>query len=355
LRFDLGTLGGPNSQVNWPVKNTRGQIVGNAETAAPDPYNENFCRFGTGNICLGFYWQGGVMYSLPTLGGNNGYAAGNNNRFKIVGWGETTKHDSTCLTGHTLQYEAVMWGPEPGQIQELPPLKGDPDGAAVGINDNDQVVGISGPCGDDDGLGARHAVLWENGQPTDMGGLGGIYFNTGVAINDKGVAVGFADRKGDQNGNVNFHAFIWTKSGGMHDLGTLPGDYFSEATGINEAGQIVGESCDQNFNCTAVMWQDGKIIDLNALIPAYSPLYLIYANDINNCGEIAGQAYDSSTNESPAYEVIPTHGSSAAQRAALAQAAGRVVPRVILPANAREQLKRRLAFERLGLGAQHAR
>ncbi|MGA8026101.1 MAG: hypothetical protein WB992_03080, partial [Bryobacteraceae bacterium] len=24
LRFDLGTLGGPNSQVNWPVKNTRG-------------------------------------------------------------------------------------------------------------------------------------------------------------------------------------------------------------------------------------------------------------------------------------------------------------------------------------------
>ena len=24
LRFDLGTLGGPNSQVNWPVKNNRG-------------------------------------------------------------------------------------------------------------------------------------------------------------------------------------------------------------------------------------------------------------------------------------------------------------------------------------------
>ncbi|MGA8027441.1 MAG: hypothetical protein WB992_09860, partial [Bryobacteraceae bacterium] len=319
----------------------------NAETSATDPLNENFCRFGTGRICQGFLWQWGVMNPLPALGGNNSYAAGDNNKDQVVGWAETGKHDSTCLPGHVLQYEAVIWGPEKGQIQELPPLPGDPDGAAVGINDNSQVVGISGPCGDDDGLGARHAVLWENGAVIDMGGLGGNYFNTGVAINSKGVVVGFSDLKGDENGDVNFHAFIWTKTGGMRDLGTLPGDKFSEATGINEAGQIVGESCDANFNCTAVLWQSGKtggesIIDLNSLIPPLSPLYLFYANDINDRGEIAGEAYDQSTNESPAFAGLPTRAGEDNDAASFEPAGARAVPRVILPANIREQLKQRL-------------
>ena len=33
LRFDLGTLGGPNSDVQWPNKNNHGQIAGFSETA----------------------------------------------------------------------------------------------------------------------------------------------------------------------------------------------------------------------------------------------------------------------------------------------------------------------------------
>src|SRR5512138_1950369 len=32
FRFDLGTLGGPNSNVAWPVKNTSGLIAGIAQT-----------------------------------------------------------------------------------------------------------------------------------------------------------------------------------------------------------------------------------------------------------------------------------------------------------------------------------
>ncbi len=39
-RFNLGTLGGPNSAVDWPVKNDRGDIAGIAETAKMDPYGE---------------------------------------------------------------------------------------------------------------------------------------------------------------------------------------------------------------------------------------------------------------------------------------------------------------------------
>src|SRR6187200_1084093 len=32
FRFDLGTLGGPNSNIPWPVKNTNGLIAGIAQT-----------------------------------------------------------------------------------------------------------------------------------------------------------------------------------------------------------------------------------------------------------------------------------------------------------------------------------
>ena len=62
--FDLGTLGGPNSSVAWPVKNNRGLIVGISQTAIPEPLGERWsCAlfFGTptatGYTCLGFVWE----------------------------------------------------------------------------------------------------------------------------------------------------------------------------------------------------------------------------------------------------------------------------------------------------------
>src|ERR1700676_2079988 len=76
---DLGTLGGPNSGVNWPVKDDIGLIVGESDTSNTDPLNENFCGSGNGLICLGFVWRDGTMTPLPTLGGNNSYALGVNN------------------------------------------------------------------------------------------------------------------------------------------------------------------------------------------------------------------------------------------------------------------------------------
>ena len=39
--FDLGTLGGPNSSVAWPVKNNRGLIVGISQTAIPEPWERD--------------------------------------------------------------------------------------------------------------------------------------------------------------------------------------------------------------------------------------------------------------------------------------------------------------------------
>ena len=46
FRFDLGTLGGPNSNVPWPVKNTNGLIAGIAQTTTPQFLRDTDTRCG---------------------------------------------------------------------------------------------------------------------------------------------------------------------------------------------------------------------------------------------------------------------------------------------------------------------
>src|SRR5271165_2929235 len=235
--FNLGTLGGTSSSANtinnlgWAMGianltgNTAGLISGIAETATLNPLGESwscsafFPTAPTFHNCLGFVWQWGVMTPLPTLGGYNGYAAGMNNRGQVAGWAENTVHDPTCVAPQVLQFEPVVYGPGRGKIQQLPTFPGDPDGAATDINDQGQVVGISGTCFVAVGsFSAAHALLWQNGNVTNLGSLGGVAWNTPVAINNRSVVVGFSDLPGDGDGNPNFHAFIWTKSSGMQDL-----------------------------------------------------------------------------------------------------------------------------------------
>jgi probable HAF family extracellular repeat protein len=310
---DLGTLGGTNSAVSWPVKNTRGVIVGIAETADVDPFGETFsCApfFGTphtGHICRGFVWRDDVMTGLPTLGGSNSYAAGANNRGQIVGWAENTVHDSTCVLPQVLQFRAVVWKPKDGQIQELPPFSGDTSSAATAINERGQVVGISGTCDRAFGrFSAAHAVIWRDGTVTDLGNLGGVAWNTPTAINHHGDIAGFSDFPGDEGGGLNAHAVLWPRGGDIQDLGALPGDTISLAFGINDHGQVVGQSIGAGGS-RAVIWQDGVRTDLNTLTEPGSP-FLIYVNDINDRGEIAGQGCDPCAGETFAVKLIPRHG-----------------------------------------------
>jgi probable HAF family extracellular repeat protein len=296
--LDLGTLGGPNSGVLWPVKNERGIISGISQTAQPDPLGERWSCFaffpaatGTGHQCLGFVWQRGVMRPLPTLGGTNGFATGTNNRGQTVGWAENTVHDPTCVAPQVLQFRAVVWGPKEGEIQELPPLPGDTVSAATALNDRGQVVGISGVC--DRAVGrfsAIHAVLWQDGQAIDLGSLGGVAWNTPMSINKRGDVVGLSNVSAAAGGSFDAHAFLWTRHDGIRDLGTLPGDSTSQALGINERREIVGTSCDAAFNCRAFLWRGGQMADLNTLVTADYHDTLITANDINASGRITGQA-----------------------------------------------------------------
>src|SRR5947207_1314621 len=166
---DLGTLGGPNSSVAWNVKNTAGILVGISQTAAPQLLGESWSSAAfystpnnVGYINLGFVWEQNQMRGLPNFpGGNNGFATGANNLGQVVGWAENGVHDPTCCCTQVLQFRPAMWtlGP-PDQIHELPLIHGDTSGAATAINDNGQIVGISGIC--DQAVGrhtAKHAVL----------------------------------------------------------------------------------------------------------------------------------------------------------------------------------------------------
>ncbi len=311
--IDLGTLGGSNSSVTWPVKNNTGLIAGIAQTATPDPLGETWsCSAffsgpaAAGHTCLGFVWEGGVMRALPTLGGNNGFATGANDLGQVVGWAENTVHDPTCVPPQVLQFRAVLWSPGRHQIHELPPLPGDTSGAATAINDRGQVVGISGTC--DQAVGrftAAHAVLWENGRVTDIGNLGGNAWNTPMAINQRGDVVGFAGQPGDDPDNPQLRAFLWTRRDGIRNLGTLPGDVYSEAHGINEWRQVVGVSCDAAGNCRAFLWENGVMKDLNTLVAHGYAGVLTTAQDINDLGAITGRAADPATGGRPAFLATP--------------------------------------------------
>jgi probable HAF family extracellular repeat protein len=241
------------------------------------------------------------MTALPTLGGPNATVGGINNRGEIAGIAENSTKDKNCAPGvsvsgtgpQVLDYEAVIWGPNPGQIRQLNPLPGDTVGMALWINDNGQAVGASGTCANSAlppiAFGS-HAVLWEkDGSVTDLGNLGGAVANIGLAINNHGQVVGASSLNDQATPFESNDAFLWTRETGMRDLGTL--DYASLALGINDKGAVVGASLDASFNPRALLWENSAMTDLNTLIAANpSGLYLLIAESINSSGEIVGLA-----------------------------------------------------------------
>ncbi|HEY3777123.1 MAG TPA: hypothetical protein VGL35_03620 [Rhizomicrobium sp.] len=312
LPQDLGTLGGPNSAIAWPNRNDHGQFAGIAETAAQNPLGESWsCAAAvfyiappTGNVCLGFRYQNGAMTALPTLGGYDGFATGINNRGQIVGWAENATRDSTCNAPQVLQFEAVIWGPEVNEFEQLPPHGTDPDGAATAINNKGQIVGISGLCGNAvGGASAEHMLLWQRNTVTSLPTLGGQYWNTPMDINDNADVTGFSDHPGDSVSSPNNTAFLWTSSTGLtQDLGTLANDGTSQGLGINDSDQVVGVSYPSS---RAFLWQNGTMTDLNSLIPPNSPYTLIDAQDIDNAGVITGEAQDVSNGAIYAFIATP--------------------------------------------------
>jgi len=320
----LGTLGGPSSTVPWPGLNNGGMVVGISQTTDLDPLNEAWsCEAGNflpvtvpHKICRGFVWENNLMQPLPTLGGTHGFATAVNNLGQVVGWAETPVHDPTCVGVQVLQFRAVLWEPKKGTTQELPPYPGDSTSAATAINDNGQVVGISGDCFVSVGaFSARHAVLWDHGTVAKLPNLGGTTWHTPMAINSAGDVVGFSNpnEPGDAVGDFIARAFLWTKgSATATDLKTLPGDFFSEAFSINARGQVVGISFGGLNGPRAFLYEDGRLKNLNDLVgPGFLDV-LLSAQDINDAGQITGRLLDHNTGQTLAFVATPIIGPGAA-------------------------------------------
>jgi probable HAF family extracellular repeat protein len=282
LKLELGTLGGPDSSINWNGINDPGEAVGMSETSVLDPNGEDICGFGTHLICLPFIWQNGVIRALPTVGGYNGQASAINNSGEVVGYAENGVVDSTCPQGDPNNQVdlPVLW--HKGKAQPLPTIGSDPDGVAYGINNQGQAVGYSGNC-----TTAIEAVVWENGTATALPSLGypsAIAF----AINSHGQIVGQA-----VNSDGTPLAALW-QNNTVTSLGPLlSGDVASFATSINKQGQVVGSSFNtENSWSRGLIWQNGVTTDLNTIFPASSHLFVISASNINDSGQIAGMAID---------------------------------------------------------------
>ena len=337
---DLGTLGGPSSEIEFNARNNFGMLAGGSDTSNIDPYNENFCilTFPDQFECSAFRWENGAMSALPGLGGNSSYATNSNRLGHIVGWAETGL-DPNCVAPQVFDVHGALWSGS--SVQNLPPLPVDALSAAFGINDQDVAAGGSGICGSPGVLGfalLTHAVIWRNGLPTDLAGLGGQFNNVATDINNRGQVVGMSDIPDD----TATHAVLW-QQGAIIDLGTLSGDVFSYAWAISEDSKILGQSCDVNGDCHGFLWRDGVMTDVNSLLPAESPLVIIDANDINSGGDITGQAFDPVTGEMPAIEMIPCTRSDDPE--CKSEARGKV--RVSLPQSLRDALKaKRLSFRK---------
>ena len=274
--------------------------TGSAETATTDPLGEDFCSYGTHLECEGFIWHSNSITALPNLGGNNGFGIDINDSGQVVGLSETTLNDATCEAPQVLQSLPAIW--VNGVVHALPVPHGDGDGQAVSNNDLGEVAGFSGNCKSNT---MAHALIWIGGRVIKLPTLGGEMNNAGQKVNRFGDVAGFSDLPGE----VGPHAVLW-RNGFAHDLGTLPGDALSYAIGVNDFDQVVGQSCDADNNCSAFLWQDGEMWNLNGLVASESGLYMTEADGINNLGEIVGSMTQFSNGNTPAYLAVPIPNSA---------------------------------------------
>lgn len=131
-------------------------------------------------------------------------------------------------------------------------------------------------------------------QPADAAGptryevttLDSLWANSiGRDINESGQIAGQGQNPGGQA-----RAFLW-EGGATRDLGVPSVGNLSRARGINDSGDVVGEwrilvGGQQRFK--AFLYEDGRMKDLNGLIPAGSGWDLTGAQAINETGQIVG-------------------------------------------------------------------
>jgi probable HAF family extracellular repeat protein len=231
----------------------------------------------------------GKTIRFPTFGGVLGLSGSVNSRGFVVGAAETADPDVFNYGGDVVgglpsptTWRAFLW--HDGKLKSLGTLGG-PDSSATDINENNEINGISftSSIPTPSGIPPLEPFIWKNAHMRSLGSLGGTFGIT-ANLTSKGETVGFSDLKGDQAA----HAYHWKVGQGMKDLGVLGGT-FSQATWINEAGEIVGGSTTMNDEAFhAVRWRNGIIEDLGTAAGNSCS----FTAQLNVRGELAGQSFN---------------------------------------------------------------
>ena len=314
--IDMGTFGGPQSQLNpgsgndfgdfTRTLNRRGVVVGSADTDAPDPFS-TFCFFdcNAGHT----FWAGstGHLHDLGALpGGGSSLPTWISDNGLIVGFSEYGDQTDPLYAGLP-QLRAVLW--QHGEINDLGTLRGGNQSEANAVNSSGQVVGASttmvpdinsmqsgdfnlwGPLVPPYGYQLR-AFIWdtENGM-RELDPLPGGTNARALLINDRGQVVGHSYTAGSTQSPLCDYplatdSFVWEKGKGMVDLGGLGGTC-TLAFNLNQAGEIVGSSnLKEDKQSHAFLWKLGKIHDLGGSLGGG----FTGADSINEAGEAVGFA-----------------------------------------------------------------
>ncbi len=212
-----------------------------------------------------FLWENGSMYDLGTLGGINSWAYGLNDSDQVVGVSDTTALNSY---GQQVQQAFLYLS---GTMINLNSIN-ERESVAYTLNSAGQVVGTLSPT-----PSSATGFIWANGNLSYIGGRN-VLLSYGVGINSLGQATGSAllDSFVDQ-------AYIYS-NGVLQMLGTLGGGS-SSGYSINDLGQVAGSSeynSDQSV-VHAFLYSGGNMQDLATLGGATS-----VAECINNLGQIVG-------------------------------------------------------------------
>lgn len=223
-------------------------------------------------------WANGQTLDLGHLGERWAEAKDINDRGQAVGYG--------WLAGYSAQHAFLY---RDGQLRDLGTLGGTYS-YAEGINRWSEVVGGSTLSADGWDL---YAFVWRNGRMQALGSFGcQSHYSFATDINDRSEIVGISHD--DCGETVRQRGFLH-RNGQLIDIGDLGGDD-TRPLAINNAGQIVGYSLTASFDPAWFIWDRGTMRNLQQLIDPQTPWVLSGANDINDRGEIAGQAQRTDSN-----------------------------------------------------------